>query len=59
MKGETEYATAALGHKRIGAVTDQGRLNSRAIQMAHSVFADLISGECQQDQGEALEPKHL
>ena len=59
MKGDNEYATGALGHKRTGAVTDQGRLNSCAILMAHPVFTDLLSRERQQDQREALEPEHF
>ena len=59
IKGDNEYATGALGHKRTGAVIDQGRLNNCAILMAHPVFTDLLSRERQQDQGEALEPEHL
>ena len=44
MKGDNEYATGALGHKRTGAVTDQGRLNSCAILMVFPVSASKTKG---------------
>ncbi len=59
MKCGNACAASALGHKWTGIVTDWERLDSRVIVVADPVFADLLSRDRQQDQGEALKPEHI
>ena len=58
MKGDSESAASAFGHKWIVIVTDQERLDSHAVLMAGPVPAGLPFREREPDQGKGLELEH-